>query len=518
MPLNGNRGSATAIEKIVSIQEMAARCAAMKAAGEAVVLAHGVFDLLHLGHVRHLEAARELGDRLFVTITADAFVDKGPGRPVFPEAQRAEMLAALSIVDCVAVNASAGAATMLRRVAPTVYAKGSEYRDAGQDITGRITDEVAAVEDGGGSIAFTDEIVFSSSELLNRHFSDRDPHAEQFLKALRAENAGGRLEAAIDAAAGLRVLCVGETIIDEYEYVTPIGRPSKENIVATQYADQESFAGGVVASARQAAAFCGQVEVVTELSDDDPNLPLVKSSLPEGVRLTRTARPGFTAVRKRRFVDPAQMRKAFEVYYMDDRPADGPAEDMFLAALDDALGRADLVVVNDFGHGLLGPRAIALLEAKSAWLAVNAQTNAGNMGYNAVTKFRRADFLCVDEPEARLAAQDKYGDLGYLIEDVLPRQMACDRIVVTRGRYGCLAWEKGHDIIAAPAFSGRPVDTIGAGDAFLAASAPLLAAGGTMRDAAFIGNIVGGIKVGTVGHRGVAERVSVLKAIRTLLK
>src|ERR1051325_10575286 len=72
--------------------------------GTRVVQCHGVFDLLHPGHVRHLEAARKLGDRLVVTITADRYVNKGPGRPAFPEQVRAEQIGALSCVDYVAIS------------------------------------------------------------------------------------------------------------------------------------------------------------------------------------------------------------------------------------------------------------------------------------------------------------------------------------------------------------------------------------------------------------------------------
>ena len=96
----------SASDKVRTIEELAAIAHHLRDIGKSVVQAHGAFDLLHLGHVRHLEAARRLGDVLFVTVTADRFVNKGPGRPVFNEALRAEMLAALEYVDWVAINPS----------------------------------------------------------------------------------------------------------------------------------------------------------------------------------------------------------------------------------------------------------------------------------------------------------------------------------------------------------------------------------------------------------------------------
>ena len=93
--------------------------------------AHGTFDLLHLGHVRHLEAARKLGDVLIVTVTADRFVNKGPGRPVFNAELRAEMLATLEYVDWVAINDAADAVSAIERIRPIDLHQGSGLSKSG---------------------------------------------------------------------------------------------------------------------------------------------------------------------------------------------------------------------------------------------------------------------------------------------------------------------------------------------------------------------------------------------------
>src|SRR5215470_7046884 len=114
--------------KVLTLDELAACTRRLREAGRVVVQAHGTFDLLHLGHVRHLEAARALGDVLVVTVTADAFVNKGPGRPVFAEALRAEMLAALQFVTYVAISEASDAISALEAIRPAVYAKGNDYQ------------------------------------------------------------------------------------------------------------------------------------------------------------------------------------------------------------------------------------------------------------------------------------------------------------------------------------------------------------------------------------------------------
>src|ERR1700736_2875616 len=91
-------------ENLKSTEDLWQMASAARAAGRKVVLAHGVFDILHIGHKRHLEIGKRNGERLFVTITTDRHVNKGPGRPVFSDKLRAEMLAGLEIVDYVGIS------------------------------------------------------------------------------------------------------------------------------------------------------------------------------------------------------------------------------------------------------------------------------------------------------------------------------------------------------------------------------------------------------------------------------
>ena len=110
-----------------------------------VVLANGVFDLLHFGHLMHLQEARTLGDTLIVSVTTDECVNKGPGRPVFKLYQRMAILRALAIVDDV-IPAS-GCEEAIRRVRPSIYVKGIEYK-------GNLPEQVL-VESFGGRVHFT---------------------------------------------------------------------------------------------------------------------------------------------------------------------------------------------------------------------------------------------------------------------------------------------------------------------------------------------------------------------------
>ena len=516
---DAGHGPDAARAKIRSLDLVAQAAEEARAAGKRVVQCHGTFDLLHLGHVRHLSAARRLGDVLVVTVTADRFVNKGPGRPVFSAEIRAEMLATVQYVDWVAINESEDAVSAIERIRPDVYVKGNDYENPEGDVTGKILVERHAVEAHGGLLHFTDEVTFSSSGLINEHFNVFEPHVRQHLDMLRANGALDELVDLIERVKDYRVLLVGDAIIDEYVYVIPMAKTPKEYVIATRYQDEEAFAGGVFAAANHVASFCREVDVVTCVGDTEGHDNLVISSLRPNVRLKAFKRRGSPTTLKRRFIDPTSMRKLFEVYLMNDDPLPPDLQHEIDGAIGAELADYDVVIVTDFGHGLLASSSVDLLtKGSTRFLAVNTQSNSANLGYNLITRYPRADYICIDAPEARLAVGDRISTVTDIAGRLAAAHVDCPRIIVTHGKNGCVTYGSGEVAHTIPAFAGRIVDTVGAGDAFFAVTAPLLAAGGSVHQAGFVGNVVGALKVEIIGHRRSVDKVSLMKGITTLLK
>jgi len=155
--------------KILKLQELAEKLEELKGQGKKIVHCHGCFDLMHPGHIKHFQAAKNMGDLLVVTLTPDKYIDKGPERPVFNENLRAESIAALECVDYVAVNKWPTAEQTLRLLKPNYYVKGQEFENM-EDKTGKIQKEYDVVEEIRAEMRFTHEIVYSSTELLNKYF------------------------------------------------------------------------------------------------------------------------------------------------------------------------------------------------------------------------------------------------------------------------------------------------------------------------------------------------------------
>lgn len=157
--------------KIKNIEELSQIMQKVKSKGEKVVLCHGCFDLMHPGHIKYFQAAKRMGDVLVVTVTPDRYIDKGPGRPAFNENLRAESIAALECVDYVAINKWPTAEETLRLLRPDIYVKGQEFQNL-EDKTGKIQKEFNVIQEIGAEMRFTNEIVFSSTKLLNQYFRE----------------------------------------------------------------------------------------------------------------------------------------------------------------------------------------------------------------------------------------------------------------------------------------------------------------------------------------------------------
>lgn len=152
------------VEKVLSLEQAAARAAALRARGKVVVLANGVFDLLHVGHVRYLQDCRRQADALFVAVNSDASARalKGPGRPLVPEAERAELLAALACVDHVFLFGEPDVRNVLRALKPHLHAKGTDYR------ADTVPEREVLSEWGGRVLIAGDPKDHSSTEVIAR--------------------------------------------------------------------------------------------------------------------------------------------------------------------------------------------------------------------------------------------------------------------------------------------------------------------------------------------------------------
>lgn len=504
--------------KVLSIAELAARLKTVRAdrggSARRVVHCHGVFDLLHIGHIRYLQQARRFGDLLVVTITPDEYVNKGPHRPAFQARLRADALAALDCVDYVGINEWPTALETIRLLKPDVYAKGGEFRD---HKTPELRLEEEAAQEVGAQVEFIDEFTSSSSYLLNKYLTPFDDETERYLLDFRERFGLEQVTAVLDRARQLSVLVVGEAIIDEYYSCAAIGRSAKAPILSTQYNSHNRFAGGALAVANHLATLCGRVDLLSMLGADDQEEPWIRDHLADTITARFLRKSNSPTIVKRRYRESYFGSPLFAINFLSDSPLLPQEDDQLVKMLTEQIDAYDLVLVADYGHHMITTRAIEAVTEKAAFLAINTQANAANIGFHTVSKYPRADFVALAERELRLECRSRTGSLTDQLSQVASR-LSTELAIVTLGKQGCLCLHHGDDFHQAASLATAVVDRIGAGDAFLAISAMAAALRVPPEVVAFLGNVAGAEAVAYVGNSRSIEDGSLRRHIASLFK
>lgn len=503
--------------KIKSVQGIESALDTARNQGSDVALCHGVFDLLHPGHFRHLRAAKDMTDILVVTITGDKYVGKGPGRPVFPQDLRAEALASLEAVDYVVVIEEATAAPAIMAVKPNVYVKGQEYAKEANDPTGNMRKERELVESFGGRMVFTEDIVFSSSKLINTFMPQHSETTQKWLGDLKEEFSLEAIMGWLDRLSELRVTVIGETILDQYTACQTLGKASKEPFLCLNRGETVTHGGGVLAIAGHCAGLGAKVSLVTGLNSADRRCEQVGNVERLGVNTEIVPLDPRPTIRKERLVDRNTQSRIVEIYEMDDTPLAGDAEEELLIQLKVACKASDVVLVADYGHGFVTERVISQLTAGTAFLAVNAQTNAGNHGFNFIGKYPRADFASLNGNEARLEVRRRHIDFDVFMPELL-QALGARCLLVTQGASGVDLYLPDGAVERGPALAPFVKDRVGAGDAVLSATSLLTAIGAPAPIVAFVANMVGAWAVTFLGNERTLNLGELKRQIGATLK
>ena len=503
--------------KIHTLHDLAGILEEERRKGKTIVLCHGVFDLMHIGHVRHLQEARKLGDVLVVTLTRDRWVTKGPHRPAFTDQLRAEVLAALECVDYVALNEWPSAVETIQLLRPDFYVKGMVKESGPRDHTDIILKEEEAVLAVGGRIHFTDEETYSATTLINRYMDVFSPEVRIYLDRFRQSFPEEAVLKYLHGIRGLKILTIGETIIDEYNFCNVLNKANKDPILAAQFLYGERYLGGIQAINNHLAGFCDHVGCLTSLGSRDSEEEFIRTHLAPTVDLHYFPKADAPTIIKRRYLEKYLNIKLIEIDVINDDPLTPPDEETFCDMISELAPQCDLVIAADYGHGLMTDRAISVLCEKARFLALNVQVNANNYGFNLLSRYPRADFVTIDEPEASLEMRRKQVDID-TVTTLLANQLNCRSFLLTRGQKGTFGYDKATGLSVTPVFSVSPVDRIGSGDACLALTAPCAALGAPTEMLGFVANLAGAMACAIMGNKTHIDAPSYFRGVSSLLK
>lgn len=506
--------------KIISKQEYGEKIKdLLKAQKKKVVLCHGVFDLIHPGHIIHFEQAKQLGDVLVVSITSEKFVRKGPGRPYFNDEMRMKFLEAIEYIDYVMLSEGYTVDDIVETVEPDLYVKGEEYKKAKEDITGKITEEQEIVEKHGGKVYFTSGQVFSSTKLINTALSGLPEDVREYMEELRSRYSMKDIKAYAEKISKLKVLVIGDTIIDQYTYCDVQGMMSKDMGYSARLDHSEDYLGGAVAIARHLSTFAESVTLASVIGKEEDIRLRMFDELADRVNLKLVYSDEIPTIIKRRYLTRnakrEEYRKIFAIHNIPAKPGfEKEIRNKFVEKLEEVISNYDVVFLCDFGHGLVDEEVMRLVQEKAKYLALNCQTNSSNKGMNIITKYTRADVFTLDQQEMNLA-YPVYGTDEREKLEKLSRHLSGNGWL-TRGSKGAYGVDDG-SVHECPAFTLTVKDTVGAGDAFFSLAGIFTAAGAPVEVGTFMGNVGGALGANIVGNKEAVEKVNALKFASTLL-
>ena len=485
--------------------------------GKVIVHCHGVYDLLHYGHLLHLESAKKFGDVLVVSITEDCFVNKGPNRPYNSSQKRSTMLAALSIVDYVYINDAPTAIPVIEQLKPHFYVKGPDYRDQNQDLTGEIYNEEQAVKQWGGELVFTKDEQHSSTTLLNQYFSSWNERQQSAIDQIKQKYSKGAISALVERMKGLKILILGEPIIDTYVFCKPLAISSKSPSISAEFMREENYTGGTLAIAKHLDALGCEVSLLVAHGNEVLTRSLLDDIKQETNIKVREHIVNAPTPRKTRYLQPFNAQKMFEITNINNDQ--WVMQDMrgYLQQQQELASEHDFAIIADFGHGLYEGECLAALKSLACPIALNVQTNSSNLGFNVFTKHSQFDYLCIDEKELRLGMHDRYSDvLSLAYKACQGHQIA--KLTTTLGDKGSLClWNNGQTHCMMPSLFSQTVDTTGAGDAYFAFTAVLDFLGEEAEVSAFLGNIYAGLKAQIIGNKSAVNTVDFVRTVHAVI-
>ena len=456
-----------------------------------IAFVSGNFNIVHPGHLRLLKFAAEQADLLVVGVNAD----DASGVTV-PQQVRLENVCSISMVDY-AVALNVPAASFIASLKPNVVVKGKEYED-------RQNAEQAAVDAYGGRLVFSSgELRFASLSLVERDYTDADISAVTKPKDFSSRHGFqiGQLKSVLAKMAGMRVLVIGDLIIDEYVTCDAVGMSQEDPTIVVTPIVTKMFVGGAGGVAAHARGLGAKVRYCTVVGEDDFASFALDTMEEQGIRchyFTDATRP---TTRKQRF--RALNKTLLRVNHLRHHPPGADIQGRMLRAVEDALADCDLLLFSCFNYGCLPQDLVnAITEKARAHEVMLAADSQASSQLGDISRFAGMSLITPTEREARLALNDFETGLAAIGERLMHKARA-ENLVITLGAEGMLinTLHQGAFVTdRLPALNPSPKDVAGAGDSFFMSSAMALRAGADIWQSSYLGSLAAALQVSRVGN------------------
>ncbi len=458
-----------------------------------IILCHGVFDIVHPGHIRHFAHCKQKADILIVSLTRDIFIKKGTYRPMVPERLRAFNLASLQLVDYVIIDQNISPVKLLKKIKPNFFAKGLEYADLKNPLTVK---EKNIVESFGGKMIFSPgDYVLSSSKIINQ--MKPDLKFEKLKLLMDTENIDfNDLKKILKDLSKLKVHILGDTIIDTSHYCEVIGGLHKTPTLSVVKQISEDFLGGAAIVASHFKSFAKNVTLTTLFSNDEKGKFALKNLKKNKIKINYYSEDDRPTTNKNSYI--VNKHKLLKVDELNNNTITNSTLDKIIKSL--KKDKNQVLVFSDFRHGIFNNQTLSKIFESINHKTFKVADSQVASRWGNISDFKNFDLLTPTEREARYSLFEQDTPIRNLVGN-LQKKSKANNIILKLGEKGLISISrKKNDYIALDPFVDNLIDSNGAGDALLAYSASTLYTTKSLIISSIIGLLAASCKCETQGN------------------
>jgi len=481
------------LKKIISIEQLLKKIGKFpRHKSDKVAMCHGVFDLVHPGHIRHLVFAKQKVSKLIVSITSDVHVKKAELRPYVPQILRAENLAALEFVDFVIIDENETPIKNLKRIKPDYFVKGYEY--AKNETSLRTQEEINVLKSYGGQFLFTPgDFVLSSSKIIE---SDKPDLSIIKLKSLMEGEkvTFSDIKETLLKFKNCEVLVVGDTIIDNYVNTSIIGNNAKTPTFSTKYINEENFIGGAAIIALHLKAAGAKVKFCSVLGNDSLG-SFVKKELKKNKITDLTIIDNVRPTTEKKYFISGEDR-LLKVDKVENTPINENLQNYIVKQIQNH--KKGIIIFSDFRHGIFNQKSIQpFIKAINKGVYKVADSQVASRWGN-ILDFKNFDLITPNEKEVRFSLADQDTAIRPLAS-VLFEKSNCKVLMLKLGERGLMTVRRKisqndmRSFFVMDAFEKNAIDPVGCGDALISYAALSLYVSKNPLIASILGSVSAGL-------------------------
>lgn len=432
-----------------------------------VGMCHGVFDVVHLGHLKHFEFAKKKVDFLVVSLTSDRFVKKGDDRPIFSTTQRLQFLSKIKSIDFLIISDNETSEKNIKSIKPTYYFKDQEYKFI--DLTRNIEKELSVLKKYNGKILYTNLETFSSSKIINKkEFEKENQELKKNIEIIKKkENIQKLLKELLNLK--IRPLVIGEGIIDRYLFSTGLGKSGKDSILTLKKRGETEYLGGTFSISNNLSIFCKKVGLIAQIGSKNDKLNFIKKNLNKNIVFKPFIKKNCPTIIKTKIVDKFSNNKVIGLYEIDDSALNLKQEEKLFQIIKRNSKNYDYLLIADYDHGFISESMAKKIMSLKKPVISTSQLNAANSAYHDLKKLNGSKLMVINSNELRSyfkrKALDK-DDIIYLAKKFLS-QNDINTIIVTVGSNGSYCVTKKENFHIPALTKNIQGDKIGSGDTFM---------------------------------------------------